>query len=582
MKRMPFFDNPVLRGQLPMWRARLVLILLFGGFVLLAGRALFLQGLSTEFLQQQGERRYERTLTLSATRGKILDRNGVVLASSVPARAIWAIPEDAKQADNAQLAALANLLGMPLPDLRRRLADEDRNFVYLKRQVPMEVADKIKQLNLAGIHQQPESLRYYPEGEVTAHVVGFNNVEDKGQEGVELAFNDLLSGRAGSRRVIKDRLGRVIEDVQAVTMPVDGRDLRLSIDTRVQYLLYKELQDAMQKHEARAATAVVLDVQTGEILAMASLPTFDPNRRDTFQMSQLRNQAITDTFEPGSIMKPFTAALALDLGRITPSTLFDTGSGRFQYQGSTITDVSRHNGTLNVAGILLRSSNIGMTMISERLEAREMWNRFTELGLGQAPQLGFPGAAPGRLRPWERWRLIEKATMAYGYGLSVSLLQVARAYTVFARDGDMVSLTLVKRDSDPTSVRVYPPKIAQMVRGMLEGAAGPDGAKAAMVQGYRVAGKSGTARKIVDGKYSTQRYRSSFVGFAPVSNPKIVVAVSIDEPKVGGYYGGAIAAPVFSRVVSGSLRLMGVQPDAPFESTIVAGNPATGAPELGR
>ncbi|SAH90361.1 peptidoglycan synthetase [Bordetella ansorpii] len=582
MKRMPFFDNPVLRGQLPMWRARLVLILLFGGFVVLAGRALFLQGLSTEFLQQQGERRYERTLTLSATRGKILDRNGVVLASSVPARAIWAIPEDAKQADNAQLAALANLLGMPLPDLRRRLADEDRNFVYLKRQVPMEVADKIKQLSLPGIHQQPESLRYYPEGEVTAHVVGFNNVEDKGQEGVELAFNDLLSGRAGSRRVIKDRLGRVIEDVQAVTMPVDGRDLRLSIDTRVQYLLYKELQDAMQKHEARAATAVVLDVQTGEILAMASLPTFDPNRRDTFQISQLRNQAITDTFEPGSIMKPFTAALALDLGRITPSTLFETGNGRFQYQGSTITDVSRHNGTLNVAGILLRSSNIGMTMISERLEAREMWNRFTELGLGQAPQLGFPGAAPGRLRPWERWRLIEKATMAYGYGLSVSLLQVARAYTVFARDGDMVSLTLVKRDSDPTSVRVYPPKIAQMVRGMLEGAAGPDGAKAAMVQGYRVAGKSGTARKIVDGKYSTQRYRSSFVGFAPVSNPKIVVAVSIDEPKVGGYYGGAIAAPVFSRVVSGSLRLMGVQPDAPFESTIVAGNPSAGAPEVGR
>ncbi|WP_144635869.1 peptidoglycan D,D-transpeptidase FtsI family protein [Bordetella genomosp. 13] len=577
MKRLPFFDNPVLRGQLPMWRARLVLILLFGGFVVLAGRALFLQGLSTEFLQQQGERRYERTLTLSATRGKILDRNGVVLASSVPARAIWAIPEDAKQSDNSQLAALADLLGMPMADLRRRLADEDRNFVYLKRQVPMDVADKIKQLNLSGIHQQPESLRYYPEGEVTAHVVGFNNVEDKGQEGVELAFNELLSGRAGSRRVIKDRLGRVIEDVQAVTMPVDGRDLRLSIDTRVQYLLYKELQEAMQKHEARAATAVVLDVQSGEILAMASLPTYDPNHRETFQVSQLRNQAITDTFEPGSIMKPFTAALALDLGRITPSTMFDTGNGRFQYQGSTITDVSRHNGTLNVAGILLRSSNIGMTMISERLEAREMWDRFTELGLGQAPQLGFPGAAPGRLRPWDRWRLIEKATMAYGYGLSVSLLQVARAYTVFARDGDMVSLTLVKRDSDPTSVRVYPPKIAQMVRGMLEGAAGPDGAKAAMVQGYRVAGKSGTARKIVDGKYSTQRYRSSFVGFAPVSNPKIVVAVSIDEPKVGGYYGGAIAAPVFSRVVSGSLRLMGVQPDAPFESTIVAGNP-----ELGR
>ena len=255
-------------------------------------------------------------------------------------------------------------------------------------------------------------------------------------------------------------------------------------------------------------------------------------------------------------MKPFTAALALDLGRITPNTLFETGNGRFVYQGSTISDVSR-NGTLDVAGVLRKSSNIGMTLISEKLESREMWNRFTELGLGQAPQVGFPGAAPGRLRPWERWRLIEKATMAYGYGLSVSLLQVARAYTVFARNGDMVSMTLVKRDSDPTSVRIYTPKTTALVRGMLEAAAGPEGTKAAQVRGYRVAGKSGTARKIVDGKYSMQRYRSSYVGFAPVSDPKIVVAVSIDEPTVGGYYGGAIAAPVFSRIVGGSLQLWG-------------------------
>ncbi|AOB28324.1 peptidoglycan D,D-transpeptidase FtsI family protein [Bordetella bronchiseptica] len=572
MRRVPFFDNPVLRGQLPMWRARLVLILLFGGFVVLAGRALFLQGLSTEFLQQQGERRYERTLTLSATRGKILDRNGVVLASSVPARAIWAIPEDAKAIPPEQVAALAQLLQTPVAELRRRLADEDRNFVYLKRQVPMDIADKVKQMALPGIHQQPESRRYYPEGEVTAHIVGFNNVEDQGQEGVELTFNQQLSGQAGSRRVIKDRLGRVIEDVQAVTLPVDGRDLRLSIDTRLQYLVYKELQDARVAHQAKSATAVVIDVHTGEVLALVNLPSFDPNHRETFQVSTLRNQAITDTFEPGSIMKPFTAALALDLGRISTSTMFETGNGRFQYQGSTISDVSR-NGTLDLAGVLLKSSNIGMTMISEKLQSREMWDLFTGLGLGQAPQLGFPGAAPGRLRPWDRWRLIEKATMAYGYGLSVSLLQVARAYTVFARDGDMVSLTLVKRESAPTSVRVYNPRTAATVRAMLEAAAGPDGAKRAQVQGYRVAGKSGTARKIVDGKYSAQRHRSSFVGFAPVSNPKIVVAVSIDEPQVGGYYGGAIAAPVFSRIVGGSLRLMGVQPDAPFESTIVAGNP---------
>ncbi|WP_427183931.1 peptidoglycan D,D-transpeptidase FtsI family protein [Bordetella bronchialis] len=570
MKRLPFFNSPVLRGQLPAWRSRLVLILLFLGFGTLAARALFLQGITTDFLQQQGERRYERTLTLAATRGKSLDRNNVVLASSVPARAIWAIPDDARSASPQQLAALGKLLDMPTADLGKRLADEDKNFVYLKRQVPMEIADKVKQLGVPGIHQQPETRRYYPEGEVMAHVVGFTNVEDQGQEGVELAFNKLLSGRPGTRRVIKDRLGRVIEDVQAVTEPVNGKDLRLSVDTRVQYLVYKALSDAIALHHARGAAAVVLDSRTGEILSMASLPTYDPGDRSSLDSDALRNQAITDTFEPGSIMKPFTAALALDLGRITTSTMFDTGNGHFRYQGSTISDVSR-NGTINVADVLRRSSNIGMTLISEKLEPREMWDRFTELGLGQAPQLGFPGAAPGRLRPWERWRLIEKATMAYGYGLSVSLLQMARAYTVFARDGDMVSLTLVKRDSEPTSVKVYPPKIAALIRGFLEAAAGPDGAKLAQVQGYRVAGKSGTARKIVDGKYSTSRYRSSFVGFAPVSDPRIVVAVTIDEPQTGGYYGGAVAAPVFSTIVGGTLRLMNVQPDAPFESTVVAG-----------
>ncbi|CAM4055763.1 peptidoglycan D,D-transpeptidase FtsI family protein [Bordetella muralis] len=570
MKRVPFFDNPMLRGQLPTWRARLVLVLLLAAFVVLAGRALYLQGLSTEFLQQQGERRYERTLTLAATRGKILDRNGVVLASSVPARAIWAIPEDAKPATGEQLSNLAKLLGLSVADLRGRLADVDRNFVYLKRQVPTDIADQIKKLEVPGIHQQAETRRYYPDGEVTAHLVGFTSVEDSGQEGVELTFDKLLSGTPGSRRVIKDRLGRVIEDVQAVTAPVNGRDLSLSIDARLQYLVFRELGEAVKKHQASAASAIIMDVRTGEILALASLPTFDPNDRESFQTPNLRNRAITDTFEPGSIMKPFTAALALDLGRINTKTQFDTGNGAFRYQGSTIHDVSR-NGMLNVAGVLRRSSNIGMTMIAEKLQSREMWERFTELGFGRVPQLGFPGAAPGRLRPWDRWRLIEKATMAYGYGLSVSLLQVARAYTVFARNGDMVTPTLIKRDSDPTSVKVYSPEVSQLVRSMLEAAAGPEGTKAAQVQGYRVAGKSGTARKIVDGKYSTQRYRSSFVGFAPVSNPRIVVAVSIDEPKVGGYYGGAVAAPVFSTIVGGSLRMMGVQPDAPFESTIVAG-----------
>lgn len=568
MKRVRFFDSPVLNVQMPIWRSRLVLVLLLCGFGALAAKALHVQGLSTEFLQQQGERRYERTLVLPAMRGKIYDRSGtVVLASSVPVRAIWAIPDDARQATDKQLTELGKLLDLSLKDIRSRLADEDRSFVYIKRQVSIPVADEIKALKVPGIHQQAEVRRFYPEGEVAAHVVGFTNADDKGIEGVELAFDEALSGRAGSRRVIKDRLGRVVEDVQAVVPPVNGQDLYLSIDRGLQFELYSALRKAVAEQKANAASGVVLDVNTGEVLALANLPSYDPNETANRRGAALRNRALTDIFEPGSIMKPFTVGLALDIGRITTNTLFDTGRGTYQYQGATISDVSS-NGVLDPAGILRRSSNIGMTMISERLTSREMWTKFTELGFGRAPNANFPGIASGRLRPWERWRPIERATMSYGYGLSTSLLQIAHAYTAFARDGDMVSLSLLRREGKPASVQVYSPGVARQIRSMLEAAAGPDGAKLAQVQGYRVAGKSGTARKIVNGKYSTSRYRSSFVGFAPVSNPRIVVAISIDEPGLKHYYGGRIAAPVFSEVVARSLRRLGVAPDAPVESLV--------------
>ncbi|NYT69057.1 peptidoglycan D,D-transpeptidase FtsI family protein [Pusillimonas noertemannii] len=572
MKRVRFYDSPVLNIPMPMWRARLVLILLMLGLGAVVVKALYLQGMSKDFLQQQGERRYERTLVLPATRGKIFDRTGeVVLASTIPVRAIWAIPEDAKEASGEQLAQLGKLLEMPVRDIQGRLANEDKNFVYIKRQVSVELADRIKALKIPGIHQQAEVRRFYPEGGMTAHVLGFTNIEDKGIEGVELTFNEELSGTPGSRRVIRDRLGRVVEDVQAVVPPVDGQDLRLSIDAGLQFDAYSALKKGMEEHNAKAAAAIVLDVKTGEVLALVNLPTYDPNHRDDRKGAALRNRAITDTFEPGSIMKPFTVALALDLGKVTTSTKFDTGNGRYRYQGSVISDVSR-NGVLDIAGILRRSSNIGMTMISERLTSQEMWTKFTELGFGRAPHTNFPGVASGKLRPWERWRPIERATMAYGYGLSASLLQVAHAYTVFARNGDMVSLTLLKRQGKPTSVQVYKPEDAALIRSMLEAAAGPDGAKLAQVQGYRVAGKSGTARKIVDGRYSTSKYRSSFVGFAPVSDPRIVVAVTLDEPQGGAYYGGRVAAPVFSNIVASSLRRMGVQPDAPFESLVAVGS----------
>ena len=572
MKRGRFYNSPVLNIQMPMWRSKLVLVLLLMGFAALLAKAMYLQGMSKDFLQQQGERRYERTLVLPATRGKIFDRSGtVVLASSVPAYAIWAIPEDTKEATSHDIEQLAKMLDMPISEMQRRLSKEDKNFVYLKRQVSVDLSAKIKSLKIPGIHQQEEMRRSYPEGDMTAHIVGFTNIEDHGIEGVELAFDSELSGQPGSRRVIKDRLGRVVEDVTAVVPPVNGQDLSLSIDAGLQFDLYAALKKAREEHNAKAAAGIVVDVNTGEILALANLPTYDPNDRDDRKGASLRNRALTDTFEPGSIMKPFTAALALDLQRITTSTMFNTGNGHYRYQGSTISDVSR-NGVLNVAGILRRSSNIGMTMISEMLTSKEMWTKFTELGFGRAPQANFPGVASGKLRPWERWRPIERATMAYGYGLSVSLLQIAHAYTAFARNGDMVSLTLLKRQGKPTSVQAYTPKVAGLIRSMLEAAAGPDGAKLAQVQGYRVAGKSGTARKIVNGRYSTSQYRSSFVGFAPVSNPRIVVAVTIDEPQAGGYYGGRVAAPVFSAVVASSLRRLGVQPDAPIESLVAVGS----------
>lgn len=557
--------------SVPVWRARFVLVCMMFAFGALVVRALQLQGLNTDFLQAQGEKRYHQELILPAIRGKILDRSGkVVLASSVLVKAVWANPQDSARASDQQLAQVGDLLGMSLAEVKRQLSRGGREFAYLKRQVELDVVEQILALKVPGIHAKDELRRVYPEGEIVSQIVGITDIDGEGREGVELAFNRELAGQAGSRKVLRDRLGRVLEDVAEVIPPTHGKDIYLSLDAGMQYDTFMALEKAMQDTNAKAASAIVADVQTGEILALVNLPTYDPSQRDTIRPELTRNRALTDTFEPGSTMKPFTIALALDIKRIGLNTKFNTGSGRYQYQGHTISDVSRHNGVLDAAGILRRSSNIGMTMISEILTSEEMWQRFTMLGFGRAPQIGFPGAVAGRLRPWDRWRPIERATMAYGYGLSVSLMQMAQAFTVFARNGDMVSLTLLKRDMQPTTVQVYRPEVALAVRDMLEEAAGPDGARLAQVQGYRVAGKSGTARKIVDGKYSKSLYRGSFVGFAPASNPRIVVAVSIDEPK-GHYFGGRVAAPVFAEIVANSLRRLEVEPDEPVDALVALG-----------
>lgn len=565
-KGKPFSASPLLEVKLPIWRSRFVLFLLFAAFVGLMARALWLQGMTTEFLQAQGATRYARTLELPATRGRITDRNGQVLASSVPVKAIWAIPDDVLEAPKQKITDLANLLGMSDAELRKKL-DSDRKFVYLKRQVEQDVADKITALGIAGIETRKEYKRFYPEGEVMAHVVGFTNVEDVGQEGIELASEKNLAGRTGSRRVIKDRLGRIVEDIESTREPHDGKELTLSIDSKIQYIAYTHLKEAIEKHKAKAGGAVVLDVNTGEVLALVNLPTYNPNDRSVLTGAQLRNRVMTDTFEPGSPMKPFTIALALETGRVTPETTIQTGGGSIIIGSHTITDTSAH-GLLTVGGVIQKSSNIGTAKIALQMPAQEMWEMFTTIGLGQQPKFGFPGAVAGRLRNFKTWRPVEQATMSYGYGLSVSLMQLARAYMIFARDGDTIPLTFQKSSETPVGTRVISAKTATQVRLMLEAATQPGGTGTlARIAGYRVAGKTGTAYKLENGKY-VKRYVGDFIGFAPVSKPRVIVAVMIDDPIAGGHFGGTVSGPVFAAITANVLRSLNVAPDSSVTNII--------------
>ena len=571
-RSIAYTSSPLLASRTPVWRSKFIVAAIALGFVGLAARAAFIQVLSNDFYQKQGEVRFARTLELPANRGRILDRNGLILASSVPAPSIWAIPEDV-ELDKKQLAQLARVLEIPIADLNKKLADEDKTFVWLKRQVDEPVAKQIAAMGLKGIYQRKEYKRQYPERESAAHVVGFTNVEDIGQEGVELSFNNELGGRAGSRRVIKDRMGRVVEAVGETTPPVDGRDLQLSIDSKVQFFAYQKLRDAVTVNKARAGSVVVLDAITGEVLALANYPSYTPDRRRNLSGEQLRNRALTDTFEPGSVMKPFTIGLGLETGRVTPQTLIDTGPGKLHFAGSTISD-SHANGVLTVEGVIQKSSNIGTTKIAMQMKPREMWELFSQAGFGQKPQISFPGAVSGRLRPYKTWRPIEQATMSYGYGLSASLFQMARSYTVFSHDGQIIPVTMLKTAEPAVGVPVLSARTAGQVRKMLQMAAGPGGTgQKAQTNGYSVGGKSGTAYKQVGkgyGSANNRKYRGWFVGMAPIENPRIIVAVMIDEPSAGQYFGGAVAAPVFSEVVQQTLRMMGVQPDMAVKPQIVA------------
>lgn len=563
-----YASSPLLASKTPIWRSKFIVASIAVGFAGLAGRAVYIQVINNQFFKKQGELRFVRTLDLPANRGKILDRNGLILASSVVSPSVWAIPEDV-EIDNANLVKLAKLLDMPVSELSKKLNDDDKSFVWLKRQVDALSAKKIESLGIKGVYFRNEYKRKYPEGDAAASLMGFANVDGQGLGGIELAFNQALAGHAGSRRVIKDRLGQVVENVGEQLPPTAGRDQQLSIDSKVQFFAYQKLRDAVLENKAKSGSVVVLDVVTGEVLALANYPGSSSGGQEGLNGAQLRNRALTDTFEPGSTMKPFVAALALEKGLVNPETVIQTAPGRITIGGATITDAHPH-GELTVNQVIQKSSNVGIVKIAMQMQSREMWTMFNQVGFGQKPQLAFPGVVGGRLRAYKSWRPIEQATMSYGYGLSCSLFQLAHAYSVFARDGELIPITLTKTNEVATGVSVLSPKNAIAVRHMLHMVTGDGGtAPKAQAVGYSVGGKTGTAH-IQEGKgYANKKYRGFFVGMAPIEKPRIVVAVMIDEPSNGKYFGGDVAAPVFSETVQQTLRILGVQPDISVKPQIV-------------
>ena len=529
--------------------------------VALVWRAVCLQVLDTEFLQSQADARHLRVVSLPAHRGKILDRNGEPLAISTPVESVWINPQ-ALGSEQQRIPELTKLLSLDYDKVQRLLASRaDREFIYLRRHISPGLASQVAALKIPGVYLQREYRRYYPGGEVAAHIIGFTNIDDSGQEGIELAYEEWLDGEPGAKRVVKDGNHKIIEDVESIRRPRPGKDLVLSIDRRIQYLAYRELKAVMKEHKARSASAVVLDIKNGEVIAMVNQPSFNPNKRQQLRSSSMRNRAVTDVFEPGSTMKPFIVASALESGRYQPETPVSTSPGWLRVGVNTVRDVHDY-GQLDVSGVIRKSSNVGISKIALSLPADEIWTLLTELGFGTQTFSGFPGEASGLLSYHGDWNAIETATLAYGYGVSVTPLQLAQAYAVLATGGIKRSVVFL-RDSDVTEERrIMPAVIAQQVRNMLEQAAGPNGtAPLAQVPGYRVAGKTGTVKKSSAGGYSSNKYLAVFAGMAPASDPRFVMVVMVDEPANGKYYGGQVAAPVFSKVMAGALRLMAVPPD---------------------
>ncbi len=550
------------RNQTSHQGRRLILLMCMGlAAMLLVWKAVCLQVLDKEFLLTQGQARHLRVVSLPAHRGMIHDRNGEPLAISTPVESVWVNPQELAN-EQQRIPELTRLLSLKYASVQSTLASRaDREFIYLRRHITPALAAQVEALDIPGVYLQREYRRYYPDGEIAAHVVGFTNIDDVGQEGLELAYEDWLKGEPGAKRVIKDGKSHIVEDVESISRPSPGKDLRLSIDRRIQYLAYRELKAMLQEHKAQTASAVVLDVKSGEVLAMVNQPSLNPNNRQNLRSSDIRNRAITDVFEPGSTMKPFIVATALASGRYRPDTPVSTAPGWMRVGTNTVRDVHDY-GQLDVAGVIRKSSNVGIAKIALSLPAEEIWTQLSDMGFGVQTFSGFPGEASGLLPHYTGWNAIETATLSFGYGISVTPLQLAQAYAVLAADGIKRSITFLHGAEATEEHRIMPARIAQQVRNMLEQAVGPDGtAPLARIPGFRVAGKTGTVRKSVAGGYSDNQYLSVFAGMAPASDPRLVMVVMVDRPANGKYYGGQVAAPVFARVMAGALRLLAVTPD---------------------
>ncbi|HGG8145605.1 TPA: peptidoglycan D,D-transpeptidase FtsI family protein [Neisseria meningitidis] len=550
----------------------MAIAVLFAGLI---ARGLYLQTVTYNFLKEQGDNRIVRTQTLPATRGTVSDRNGAVLALSAPTESLFAVPKEMKEMPSAaQLERLSELVDVPVDVLRNKLEQKGKSFIWIKRQLDPKVAEEVKALGLENFVFEKELKRHYPMGNLFAHVIGFTDIDGKGQEGLELSLEDSLHGEDGAEVVLRDRQGNIVDSLDSPRnkAPKNGKDIILSLDQRIQTLAYEELNKAVEYHQAKAGTVVVLDARTGEILALANTPAYDPNRPGRADSEQRRNRAVTDMIEPGSAMKPFTIAKALDSGKVDATDTFNTLP--YKIGPATVQDTHVYP-TLDVRGIMQKSSNVGTSKLSAMFTPKEMYDFYHDLGVGVRMHSGFPGETAGLLRSWRRWQKIEQATMSFGYGLQLSLLQLARAYTMLTHDGELLPVSFEKQAVAPKGKRVIKASTAKKVRELMVSVTEAGGTgTAGAVDGFDVGAKTGTARKLVNGRYVDYKHVATFIGFAPAKNPRVIVAVTIDEPTANGYYGGVVTGPVFKQVMGGSLNILGVSPTKPLTNVAAVKTPS--------